>query len=287
MKKKSLIIVQFLLIMLLLAVFIFYNYAILHKNAVNLFSQSYTYTPQQRIPETDVMRKTDITKYITINAEVKRLFNEIDEIFLNQGVVAECEVGDIITNGKDIAETNDTANFVSGRVAEIGYQDDKQVVYIDKASNYVAYAQLHDYYISMIPMIKNGSTDVILFNNYNLLDFELSNIRYNNEDACYNLEFSFVNIDSYTYPNMKIKVRILERQYMHATYINPSIIKSITINNEAIISRYIGMKDDNLLIEDLKIKILDIVNNKVIVQDENNIGEEFIKYNIYTATDFS
>lgn len=286
MKKIRLrvLIMQISFIMVLLSVFSISIFLLLYKPN-NDYSNitPYEFIEKTKTVQTGKIQRSDVVKYISLTGMVNRINSEVKEIHLPKSSELACTIGSIIYNGKDISPNNETDNYFQGRVIDILITEQEYIVKIDIATNYYIYTFLNDNYASYILDLQTGNMDVVVQNNYRLLMVSLPIIEYNCSTAQYRLCFQLNQIDEYTFSQMIVRLRVKDTMYKGVTYVDASIIKEI--NGKNIVLDKINILDNNYYTEKITFTVLDIVDEKIIIDADEYLADSFVLFNRYKANE--
>lgn len=276
------ILYQLISIILLIGIICTVVFLILPKNINDNSDDYYVFEPKAESYNTDTLKRGKLIKYLHFNGKIIRESNIIKQVSINKSKSLNCVIGSIVTKHEDISVENDINNYHKGRVIDITENSENFIISIDLAINYFAKFEISDSYSDIIQDIITGKIATSILINYNYLDFQFDEIDYNTGSCKYLLTFQLNSIDEYTYPNSRIHVKIKEKNYFKVIYLEPHIIKSITSDYNVILDR-IFTDMGKVHTEEIKLPIIDLVDNKLIVDGSSYMGDEFIIYNKYSG----
>lgn len=285
--KFRILMMQIAIIIAIVALFSVSIFLLLYEQKINYNNITpYEFVKKNEDIQSEKIKRSDIVKYISLLGTVHRKNSEIKEIRIYKSNELQCTVGSIINDGKDISSNNEMSNYFQGRVVEILTTEEEYIVKIDVATNYYIYTFLSDSYASYVPDLQVGNMEIIVQNNYNLLSVSLPNIEYDYSTSQYKLCFQINELDQYTYSQMMVRLRIKDTMYRSATYLDASIIKEIDGKN--IIVDKINIMDDNKFdTEKISLVVLDIIDEKIIIEGDEYLTDSFVVYNRYKVSDIN
>ena len=268
------ILLQILLLVSLSVMFAVSIVLICHKVNTN-YDAKYKYIEPTISFETDSIKKSNIVVYNTYNGKIKRVDNEIKEILLEKSKDLSCTVGSVINSFTDISLDNDSNNYVSGRVIAIEETLDYYVISIDSIDNYKAYISIPDNYYYILNII--DTTKYNLYTSFGYADVLGYDVTYDKDSQCFTLIFDFDKFDESIYASMDIKFKIHVKDYFKVYYVEEKVIKDITEDYYVILDKVIDK--ENNVIEEVRYKIIDYVNKKLVIDFTGKIDEEYVVYN--------
>ncbi|MDR0697527.1 MAG: hypothetical protein LBF68_08395 [Christensenellaceae bacterium] len=281
-KRMKLIFIQASCIMLLAGVLFAFSFVLLSKQDNNLTNDaSYVFEEQPIKVNTDTIKQMNLTKFLRLDGQTTRANNVVQSIMLGNDEPLNCIVGSIINSATDISDNNDQTNFSKGRVVNIVNNGANTTISIDLASNYLARFELSDAYHRILQDIISGNLAMTIQNNNSYLDFIFSALNYDVISCNYILTYQLLSIDEYTYSGMMIRAKIKESEYQGAIYIEPRIIKNITTDYHVVLDRVKSIDNDKLITEQIEVQIIDVVDNKIIIDGYSYLGDSFIIYDKY------
>jgi hypothetical protein len=229
------------------------------------------------------VQKANIIKTIRLYGEVKREIDNFAQISVPKPVELACAIGSIINNASDISGNNTENNFAVGRVAEIEENATEHIVKIDLASNYVVVLTIADSYSTYIGDIVSGELNVEIQNNYRLLNVDFLRLDYDKTTTRFLFFYRLTQLDNYTFPNMGISAKIIEKEYKNAVCLDISALRNLTEDYKAVVDRVVSTDNNVLRLEELQFEIIDVANDKIIIDAGSYLGSSFLVYDIYHA----
>lgn len=283
-KKPLCIIIQLCSILMLCTFFVVSIFVLSQKDKQFIRNET-VYKYEQFMPHTNTTQiyRSNITKFIRLYGEIKRIASATAEILVPNGAKLNCVVGSIINAAFDIFDNNLEDNFAIGRVIDILISESVQTVVIDLASNYVTVLTLDDSYGSVIEDIKNGTLCMDLQIGYAGISTRFIQVEYNKQNCQFILTYALNQLNRYVYPDMSISGKIIEKEYKNAILLDVSAIKDLTKDFRAIVDMIIVNDGHTITKQEVEFQIIDTANNKIIINASEYIGSNFIVYDIYQA----